>query len=311
MSLFRIQSVVVSCVAACCLSARGQEKPATSVTVSYKIDDLHYKAGGKTGLNSVDNVVKVVIDATRHVAWNGKDGRHTIHEVDGTHLRIHAPPGVHAEVKMVLEALQRLNDVNVHVELLVLDVPRAVWEKDILPKLGKADGAAPRFIETELAETLRKASEGVRTRRIVIGNGREGLLYADRRVVPYVAKPRENPNAESLSVAYDGITVRTKATVSADRRFIRFDLAQELVEFRGLSQLRDDDGGAAGRVVAQTPVLRTTTLRASILTPDGQPVILPLLPNADVAADRVRVILLRPVIHIEEEERELRKDGKT
>jgi len=168
----------------------------------------------------------------------------------------------------------------------------------------------PRHVDAEGEEALRKLGEAVRTNRILVGHGRQTTVYSQRRAVPYTLTRQVKGEAEKvLHVTWDGISARLRATVSADRRFVRLDLSQELLEFQGLRKLHAGDPNWGGD--SETPMIQRTELRAAIETGDGHAIVLPLLSSADAPKERVRVLIVRPVIHIEEEERELRKEKKS
>lgn len=289
-------------------AAPGKEEKRTTAT--YDVADLLYKPGGKSGYSRIDDLIKDLLNQVDPRSWNStKEGASTLHEVNGTKLEVHATAEQHAQLKEVLAALRRLNDLAVDVRAELYEVERGVFDKTFKPKLegGRkaADRLVPAVIEDALADQLRKKATRLRSGEVRIAPGREARLLSERRALTYAADP-----AGSGTVLV-GMTCQVSGTVTADRRQVRLRLTEQVTDLLGLKEQSRVDPNTGKEVTVEHPELAESSVTASVTADDGAYVLVPVryLPAAVKDKDRVLVILLRPIIYIEEEEQARKKKG--
>src|SRR5262249_19122231 len=105
-----------------------------------------------------------------------------------------------------------------------------------------------------------------------------------------------------LAVGFSGVSVRGAVAVSSDRRLVRLKVTQETARLRGLERKKAWDASGKRRVI-EIPDLEELTATGTVEIEDGHVALVPVAGTAG-SGERVRFLLVQPLIYIEEEERE-------
>jgi hypothetical protein len=277
-------------------------------TVTYDVADLIYKPGGKGGYDRIDDLIRELLTSADLNTWNGTgpDGS-SLQELNGTQLEVRATPAQHDVIVDLLGVLRRRVGlaVDLHGDLYELD--RAVYEKDLRPWLGKGPqglGSAPAaVIEDDVAALLKKRATHLRSGRARVAPGRAAPFLSARQAFTYLARPGVQ------DTAFHGLTLRAAVNVTGDRRRVRLALTQDVTELVEVRKRDAVDPETGNEVKVDDPDLVRTSVTVRLEVDDGYNVLVPVryLPQAVKDKDRVRVLLVRPEIWIEEEEK-LRKE---
>jgi hypothetical protein len=199
-------------------SAARPAEPQKRQAVVYDVGDLIYKPGGRSGLDSVEDVINVILTTVDPEDWSadGQDGS-AIYEVNGQKLEIHATAAQHAVIKDLVEALRRKMDLAVVMEAKLYEMDRDVFEKIVQPRLEEKDakGETPKAVpvDAEFAEKLADNATLVQSGQAMIGDGREGVFFSRRRAFTI----NSDSTAKSPRARLYGTVVRASVTVSKDR----------------------------------------------------------------------------------------------
>ena len=306
------------------LAAQPATKPLDDkvlVTKVYTVKPLlrdHSKAGS---VADADALVKVIFEAIPQLRdlKPGADGPQ-ITELDGSKLEVRATAKRHEEIKDLLDALERLQDLAIDVKAEVIELDVATYEKLVkaLPK-GKASpvllATGPEFEEKDdpawkvLAEINKvlKVGRVVQTSSGRFVNGAEATVSARRTVVTFTNVPGEvAAKAEAPLFVKEGFGLVATPVVSADRRFVRFKLTEQSTAITGM---RKRDLGEVGGQKSVMQSLDTEDLGAtgSAVVADGGTVLFRL---AYAPKDKVWVVVLKPRIFIQAEEDEIKRQEK-
>jgi hypothetical protein len=319
-------------ISAAVAPAQPAPKPvedAKLVTKVYDIKPLIGARGKAAGLADADAVVKLIFHAIPQLRdlKPGADGPQIV-ERDGGKLEVRAAAKRHEEVKDLLDALTRLQDIAVDVKADVIELDVASYEKLVnsLPKVGKGklpvlfatwediDGKDPRGDEKDF-EAMTRASKILKAGRVVqtssgrFVNGAEATVSARRAVMTFSNVPnavRVGGKADEPLFVKEGFALKALPVVSADRRFVRFKLTEQSTIIGGIK--KRELGEVNGKpIIAQSPVLDDLGATGSATVADGGTVIFKL---AYAPKDKVWVVVLKPAIFIQAEQDELKRQQK-
>jgi hypothetical protein len=298
------------------VACAGAAPPAGTLR-SYDVSDLVRKPGGKTGLDSVEEVVELVVQSLGPKRWGPmQKGGNTLEVVNGIRLEIRATPRQHGEIADVLAALRRLVDVAVDVRAELRAVERKFFDKKLAHRLGPIPGPgvgrALRLGE-KLDTAVRKHSALVKLGQVRLANGRAATFFSLRKAFTYVAVPPKVARTpeEVHRVGYTGLSMKARAVVSADRRFITFQITQTTTDLLALRKQPLGTGAARGKQgTVEVPDLDETSSAKTVRVGDGIAVLVPV--HARFSRTRgkgkVLVIVIRPTIYIKEEEEARKRD---
>jgi hypothetical protein len=291
---------------------KADPKPAKDVerkTVVYDLTDLIHRPGGRTGFDRIDEVARVIVTTVHPGGWGGeKDGASRLRELNGTRLEIHTTPRNHAEIADLLAALRRIRDVDVNLRADLFEVDRAVYEKEIKPKL---DRRAAAEVAGTVVDLLRKKGSLAVTEAVPVANGKASRPVSVRQAFTYVesARPGPGPGGQTneYGFGFQGLSVRVTPTISPDRRSVSMTITQkatELVELKKRTVFAPPDK----EVTVEVPDLAEATTTVTAVVDDGNWALTAVeyCPPAAKAKDRVLVLALRPVIYIGSEDKALR-----
>jgi hypothetical protein len=286
------------------LFASGFAAAEERITTTYDVTDL-LRRDGKSGLASVDEIVKFIVGNVRPTAWlAAPDGGNRITEVNGRDLVIKAMKADHAEIKELLEAVRSLHDVAVDLKASVVFVEAKTFAKEIKPHLGKPvvveNDEVDSARETALLAAVKKHGRREQSNSLRLANGGAGLFASLRKASAY-ATGEVADGQPVWGAEFTGFSYRGTATVTGDRRFVKVALT-EAVSARGAPARKD----------AAAPPIQEAKATRELTIPDGGMAVLVVPPNPAVAEGRVLLLLLEPRIRIEAEEKERggeKKDG--
>lgn len=297
----------------------------TLVTKVYSIKPVIGERWKAAGIADADAVVKLILEAIPFGEMKpGTDGPR-ITELDGNKLEVRATAKVQGEVKDLLDAIERLQDLAIDVKADLIELDAAAYEKlaTALPQpKGKASpvllATGAEFEEKDdpawkaLAETnkILKAGRVVQTSNGRFVNGAEATLSARRTVVTFSPLPADvipvGAKADNPLFVKEGFGLVATQVVSADRRFVRFKLTEHSTVITGIKK-RELGEVKGQKIVMQTLETEDVGATGSAVVADGGTVLFRL---AYAPKDKVWVVVLHPTIFIQAEEDELKKEGK-
>ncbi len=310
------------------LSAQPAPKPVDDkalVTKVYNIKPLIGERGKASGVADSDAVVKLILETISLGEMKpGTDGPQII-ERDGGKLEVRATAKVQGEVKDLLDAIERLQDLAIDVKADVIELDAASYEKlaKTLPQpKGKTSpvlfATGAEFEEKDdpawkaLAETnkILKAGRVVQTSSGRFVNGAEATISARRTVVTFSPLPADvipvGAKADNPLFVKEGFGLVAVPVVSADRRFVRFKLTEQSTVITGVKK-RELGEIKGQKIVMQTLETEDLGATGSGVVADGGTLLFRL---AYAPKDKVWVVVLKPTIFIQAEEDEIKKQAK-
>lgn len=293
---------------------RGKTQPAQAdalVTRMYDVGDLIHRPG-KTGWDSIEDVVKALVRWIGPEAWRGSGkGTSSITLHNGTRLEIKSTAGNHEQVKEFVQAMRRWNDVAVVLRSELCEIDAKFFQKTIKPKLA---GTRPGLLVNDaLLVQLRNEAAALQHNTLTIADRRETASFSWKKAILYVAKPHAGANkpADAFDVVSPGLAFRTGVALTPDRRRVRLRITQEVTELVKMRKKTAMDAEMGKETTIEVPDLARSSTSATIRVDDGQWVLLPVryLPEATKKKGRVLVMLVQPSIAVEEEEGIRKKGG--
>lgn len=280
-------------------AAPAGNKPYTAV---YDVADLLRKPG-HTGYARVEDLIKLIVTSVDPEGWN-KDGDSTLEEVNGTKLHVTTGAARHKEIEELLDAARRRMDLRVDVKSELFEVERKVYEKEFKEKL--KDGQAA-VVGEKLVEELRTRGARVKDAAASAADGETATLFSLRRAFTYVEKPAAGGKPAARGSGLTGLRLTASVSVAPDRRSVRLKVTRRLTELAGLKKRTVTDPDTGDEEEVEVPDLTESSATFGIEVDDGEPVLLPVPAAGAKDKDRVRLLLVRPTIYIEEEEKERKK----
>src|SRR5262245_47085480 len=296
--LFVLLFVLIPSAWQSALHAAAPPQPNPVRTVNYDVRDLLASRTGKTGMDSADEVAGLILSNIRPAIWL-KNGKGTLQIINDTTLEIAAPLRVHDEIRDFLAALRRAIDVNVRLRCQLVEVPAVTFERDIKPAVKDR----PLAVLSE--RTLRRiAARGTlrRTSTIDIASGKSASALSVLKVANYERAPGD----ERFGTVTTGLRLRATVSVTDDRRFVEVKLTQNVTELTGMTKRTVRDVINLSDKTIQVPETTTVTVASDVRVDDGETIVMTVA-GQPLAGKGKFVLLVRPVIVIEEEERERRK----
>jgi len=298
----------------------GKEIPQV---VTYNVEDLvlhsvTWRKGMRGEIpDGIEGVVHEIVTLVDPESWTGNETGNTIQEQNGTKLEIRATKAQHRQIVDLLAALRRLVDCAVVVDARLYEVDKDFYTKELEPVLMGGMAESGDLVTTVLERTtvakIRKEGTPRAENKVTIPDGQESLCFSQRTAFNY----RTTPDAKQAMPAYgsglQGFSCRAAVTVSKDRRQVRIKITRNLTELINIKKDTAFDREAFDletekEIPVEIPNLRNSSATATVEVEDGEFALvrIPYRP-ATLAKDRVLVLVVRPVIYIEEEERERKK----
>jgi hypothetical protein len=263
-------------------------------------------------------VVRAVLAALGGPGGKPAADREDFQILNGNRLVIRTDAARHALVAQALQGLRRLADVRVLVRANLYEVDHATYTRvagarrpspEELEELERRflAGAAPKaegpWQRLDRQKPL-QAGEEVR-----IDNGREAAVLSRHFAVRCLPSPDQLRKGDrDPQAALEGVSFLAGVRVSPDRRFVWLKLTEKATDLKGLARVRVPDP-AGNDVAAEVPVLDEDVHSRGVIIPDGGSELVPVQYRPASARQKGRwwVLSLTPRIHIEEEERALRR----
>jgi hypothetical protein len=259
---------------------------------------------------SADDPAKVV-----GVLMNGVDLRpwETIQILNGIRLELFASRTRHKEISELLEALRRLADVAVIMNARLYEVDRAFFSKRVAPLFVKEKGSKERPVVIPIEGALLKAI----TQQKLLLESEDIKIYPEQKAVflSLHSAFRHGAAAQQASDPTDfgmtGVSFEVRPLVSRDRRYLRLQISQEVAQLIAMDKAKKLDVSTGKQVEIEAPNLRRTAITGTVQIPDGNPILMPVdfAPPGKGHEDRLWLMLARPFIWIEDEVKDIRKQG--
>jgi hypothetical protein len=297
------------------------------VTKVYNIKPLIGERGKASGLADADAVVKLIFESIPQMRElkPGTDGPQIV-ERDGGKLEVRTTEKRHEEIKDLIAALERLQDLAIDLKADVIELDAAAYEK-LLKALLKGKTKPPVLLATgeefeekepnaaewkALEETnkILKAGRVVQTSSGRFVNGAEATVSSRKTVAAFTnvipEAVRVGGKAENPQFVKEGFSLVALPVVSADRRFVRLKLTEQSTVITGVK--KRDFGEIDGKpFVLQSLETEDLGATGSAVVADGGFLLFRL---AYAPKDKVWVAAVKPRIFIQAEEDELRKQEK-
>lgn len=285
------------------------KKPVTRV---HNLKPLLGERGKASGLADADAVIKVIFEAIPELRdlKPGADGPQIV-ELDGGKLEVRAPAAVQEQVKDLLEALARLQDVAVDVKVEVLELSTGFGTEQAIKSLfqpAKGKPESPAAVLKAGAEVLLfKDVRSVQTSSARLVNGAEATVTARRTLATFSNAPNGDVKKDEHPLfVKEGFSLQALPTVSADRRFIRFKLTEQSTVISGTTKRPLGELGGKP-IVFQTLDTEDLGATGSAVVADGGTLLFRL---AYAPKGKVWVVVLKPTIFIQSEEDERNRKEK-
>jgi hypothetical protein len=241
----------------------------------------------------------------------------TIDVLNGVKLVVLASPTRHEEIADLLQALRRLADLAVVMNARLYEVDRAFFAKHVAP-LFPADAPPeerPRVvaIDKSLLEKVTRQKLLLESEDIKIRPNQQARFLSRQSAFRFAAGPRPDKEDRTLTgTGLAGVSFEVLPLVSADRRYLRLQISQKVVQLAGIEKARTLDVATGKDVEVESPNLRRTSVTGAVQIPDGNPILMPVeyRPPDKGSEDKVWLLMARPFIWIEEEVRERKKQGQ-
>jgi hypothetical protein len=269
--------------------------------VTYDVSDLIRKPG-HTGYARVEDIIKLILTSVDPDAWENA-GDSTLEEVNGTRLYVTTSAARHAQIKEVLAAARRLLDLRVDIKSELIELERKVYDKEFKAKL-KGTAAV---VEDKLVEDLRTRGTALKDAAVHAGDGETTTLFSLRRAFGYAAKPGATGNG-ARGAGLTGLRLSGAVSVTEDRRYVRLKLTRRVTELAGIKKRKIIDLGAGTEEDIEEPDLVESSETFNVTVGDGAVLLVPVTLADGKDRERVRLLVVRPRIYIEEEEKERNKE---
>lgn len=313
-------------------SAGGSEKPATVPenkglaqdqirTVTYHVGDLvrvrflwrQQLVPGFTPSQAegIDALAQTIVAALGSEHWNAKRGKDNLQELNGTELEIRTSVENHGMIEELLAALRRLADVSVVVDTELYELEREFYQHQIEPVLGKDKDInkthSAVLINERLAKELRSRANRLRSNKITIPNQEPRKTFSWRTAFTYHARSKPS-NVDRMQIGFQGVWLETEASVTLDRRFVDITLTEHNQELLDIGKEAVFDSMSGKERTIEVPNLLTRSNSMRVRAEDTQPLIMPIdyRPSEIADANHRLLLLIRPTVFIEEEEKQKR-----
>lgn len=301
----------------------GITAPSDFTSVEYDVRPLLYRPGSaKAGFDSIEQVIREVMSNVGPGTWN-KDG-HEVAEKNGTRLVVRTTDKRQHEIATLLKTLKDRTDLAVDVAGIVYELDRKYYETELLTQLDtlpihkqlefrelKAEQRKPSLgrpveVSDEWVKLLERHGRKVTDGTPRIANGRTGILISHRKAVEFMAAPGKHKMSEAYDVAFVGTSITTTVHVSRERRWVSVSFVEMHHELIEMTKGRRTDDLLGQVSLVESPRMSEVVTKSSVReVPDGAAVLLHINGGEK---DKVRVMIVRPVIYIQAEEDAIKKE---
>jgi hypothetical protein len=237
----------------------------------------------------------------------------TIQLVNGSRLVVRARRRIQWEIDSLLACLERLADVAVVMRAELYELDQAFYGKHIGPLLAVPGKTARLLVPVEdgLSHQIEKHKLLLKGEPVKLVEGGQGTLLSLQSAFTYLANLKGHglSGERTYKTALEGVSMRARVAISSDRRSVRLTLTQNTTHFLGMKQAEDIDFATGKAAAVEAPALKTDILTATATIMDTSACLMPLAYRSREAREkgRIWVLLFRPRIRIEEEERAIRQ----
>ena len=274
---------------------------------SYPARTMHIQASG------AEAVAEVVMRMVEPASWKpGKKDAGSVEVIQGTKLVVLARAKQHREIADLLAALRRMTDLAVGFETELHEIPRDVFTKHLEPLLVRNGPVA--VVEEAVGDLVRNQKGRLRLASVQLRDGKSGTFFSQQQAFSFLARPTwaVKEDGERHAVAFHGLNMAVDVNVTPDRRGVRLKLRRQVKELVALNEESVLNPKTEKMETIESPDLRGETQSLNLNVDDGVELlmVLPRTSRVEKERDKVRVLLTRVVISIEEEKRALQNNGK-
>jgi len=228
--------------------------------------------------------------------------------INGSQVIVHASRSQHREIaSRMFDSLRGAADIAVVMNAKLFEVDRAFYEKEIQPAL-----SAARQKQNLLTPITLKLAERMQKQKLII-EGTKGSLGVCQEIpflslqnVAAYSRPSEGSSATLFE--WHGVVLSVHIDVSADRRRLRLKISEKAKQLLDVKKFRQVDPKQQLSVLEmEVPSFKETATSATIAIDDGQPLLMKLQYRPSQPSDAVWMVLMQPIIYIEEEQELIRK----
>lgn len=223
---------------------------------------------------------------------------------NGVRLSVFASFSRQREIADQIDMLRRLADVAVVMNARLYEVDRAFFTKHVAPLFAKQKDSDERpvvvAIDGPLLERLIAHKHVAESEEIKIRPGTDAAFLSLHSVFRFSGGPVPEKDGRTMTgTGLTGVSFEVRPLVSPDRRHLRLQITQKTAELAGLAKINAQ---------VEAPDLRGTSVTGTAQIMDGVPILMPVdhPPVAKKGEDKVRLLVARPVIWIEEEVKEIK-----
>lgn len=314
-------------------AAKGERPPEQPrSTATYDVGDLVRRPALLTGSGKflgqgdaarrVELLVREIAAALDRPAGKTSEPD-SIRELNGTRLVIRTSAASHAQVRTLLDALRRINDVAVSVKARLYEVDETVYARVRDGRRIPLDEAERQFLagtgpKNVVFPMLAKQEPVLTGEEVKVDNGLTAPLLSRHEAVLCGPGPAQVRRGDAGPQAVlDGVSLTGEVRVSSDRRSVRMTLREKAARLQEVQKVHVPQfilgpGGRSADVKdaeAEVPFVEESAHAQVLEIPDGGSVLAPVhyRPRAAEAKGRRWVLMVTARIYVEEEERQLRR----
>jgi hypothetical protein len=231
-------------------------------------------------------------------------------------LEVIASPFRHDEVASLLHALRAVTDTAVVMNARLYEVDRAFYVKHVAPLFAKPRNPdeRPRVIAITSAALLAQITRQkllLQSEDDKLRPGRVAVFLARQTVFRYAAGPPDQSGRAKVGTGLEGVSFAVRPVVSDDRRSLRLTITRKVDQLVRIDKTSTLDVASGKDVEIESPNLRRTRETGTVEVMDGNPILMPVeyRPPGKENKDKVWLMAARPYIWIEEEVKEIRREG--
>jgi len=240
----------------------------------------------------------------------------TVQLSNGGRLAVFASPLRHEEFVDLMDALRQISDTAVVMNARLYEVDRQFFTKHVAPLFSRDDDSEERRvvipIDGSLFKTIARQKQLLASEDNKIRPHQEARFLSRQSVYRYAAGPHPTEKGQTMTgTGMAGVTFTVRPLVSADRRHMRLEIAQEAAQLVGIDKIMALDGASGKETEIESPNVRTSSASGAVQIADGFPILMPVnyRPPGEGNKDKVWLLMARPFIWIGEEVKEIRQGG--
>jgi hypothetical protein len=294
-------ALVISCISP--LRADSQPTGGNGKTVVYDVTALTRQSGA-----TAEKLARVILTSVDPESWvRGNKFGASLEIMQRTKLQIRAAPDVHEQIADLLSQLRKASEIRVGFEAELHELSPEFFKKEVGPLLTKDQMVV---VGTETVALIQKHKGRLQIVRANAPSGDSIQVFSQKQAFTFVE--RQSIGRKEFGIEFHGVGLRGEAAVSGDRRFVFLKLTRttsELVSVKEMEIQQPHPVFVLETVKIEKPDLREEKHTQNLKLEDGATLLLTIPPTSRLEKDhgKVRVLLVRIVIGIEEEKGALKK----